>query len=346
MNYAPIIIPTLNRYKHLKECVESLALCTHADKTDLYIGLDYPPSEKYVEGWRKVKEYVYTIKGFKSVTILERKENFGAAKNSIELRKYVFEKYDTVIYTEDDNVFSPCFLDYINKGLEKYKDDERVVAIGGYFDNELYNFCSKDSTIIKIKGTFNAWGYGCWKNKYQKLFDSIKPDYRRYVFSKKQNVIKLFARKEQCKRLLFWLEVNPKLDRPCDVTYSISTYINNWFIVYPLIPIVRNEGYDGTGINCGEELDNAHSNRMISNDVYYNFIDNFTEQNMLKYSKLWAKKLDKDFLSYKERIIIISFLFFSLFFDYKIVLKLLSVKKKMFKLIKHVLWRLYNCFAK
>ncbi len=48
--YAPVLIPTLNRYEHFKRCLESLELCTGADKTDVYVGLDFPPSEKYHKG--------------------------------------------------------------------------------------------------------------------------------------------------------------------------------------------------------------------------------------------------------------------------------------------------------
>ena len=35
-NFAPVLIPTLCRYDHLKRCIESLSACTHAEKTDLY----------------------------------------------------------------------------------------------------------------------------------------------------------------------------------------------------------------------------------------------------------------------------------------------------------------------
>ena len=47
-HYAPVIIVTLNRYEHFKRCLDSLEKCTGANKTDVYVGLDYPPSEKYV----------------------------------------------------------------------------------------------------------------------------------------------------------------------------------------------------------------------------------------------------------------------------------------------------------
>ena len=56
-NYAPVIIPTLNRYDHFVRCIQSLAKCTDASETDLIIGLDFPPSDKYVDGYKRIKEY-------------------------------------------------------------------------------------------------------------------------------------------------------------------------------------------------------------------------------------------------------------------------------------------------
>lgn len=52
--YAPVLIPTLNRYEHFKRCLESLERCTGADMTDVYVGLDYPTSDKYRKGWQKI----------------------------------------------------------------------------------------------------------------------------------------------------------------------------------------------------------------------------------------------------------------------------------------------------
>ena len=72
--YAPVLITTLNRYEHFKRCVESLSRCTHAEKTELVIGLDYPPNEKYVAGWEKISEYVKSISGFGKITILNVKK--------------------------------------------------------------------------------------------------------------------------------------------------------------------------------------------------------------------------------------------------------------------------------
>ena len=53
MKYAPVIIPTMNRYNHFYACLESLERCTGSEHTDVYVALDYPPSEKYVDGWKE-----------------------------------------------------------------------------------------------------------------------------------------------------------------------------------------------------------------------------------------------------------------------------------------------------
>lgn len=34
---------------------------------------------------------------------------------------FIFEKYESWILSEDDNLFSPNFLDYVNQNLEIYK---------------------------------------------------------------------------------------------------------------------------------------------------------------------------------------------------------------------------------
>ena len=74
--YAAILIPTMCRYEHLKRCVDSLSKNELAEKTELYIGIDYPPEKKYLEGWKKVTEYVKNeVLGFKRVNLFAHESN-------------------------------------------------------------------------------------------------------------------------------------------------------------------------------------------------------------------------------------------------------------------------------
>ena len=124
MTYYPVGIPTLCRYEHFRRCVESLRNNTHANKTELVVGLDYPPSDKYKDGYEKISKYVDTIDGFAKVTVFRHKENLGAVGNWAYVQNYIFQNYDAAIMSEDDNEFAPCFLEYMDRCLEKYADDE------------------------------------------------------------------------------------------------------------------------------------------------------------------------------------------------------------------------------
>ena len=311
MTYYPVIIPTLNRYQHFKECVKSLAACTHADKTELVIGLDYPPSEKYVEGWKQIKTYIPTITGFAKVTVFEHDHNLGPAGNSNALEQYVTGKYDAWIYTEDDNVFSPCFLDYMDKCLEKYRNDEKVMAICSYINKNEFYKNQNSNTVLRLTGAFNAWGYGIWKHKYEIYKKIIIPDYREKICNNPKGVIKAFNRPELFKNFMEWLESKPELNRPCDVTYEMTNLVLDKYVIYPTEYIGKNMGFDGSGVNCGEDESNIFSNRIITSAKNYELVDNFTrildKKNQLCFNKTQNRHINVKKRFYYRLLVIFYF---------------------------------------
>lgn len=244
-NFAPVLIPTLNRHVHFKRCVESLALCIHANKTDLFIALDYPLNESHWEGYRIIKEYLPSITGFKSVTVFERNTNFGVRKNLIDARKVIFGKYDRLILSEDDNVFAPSFLNFVNKGLEVYKDRDDIFAVAGY--NSPWNMPSWYKSDVYLRQGFVAWGVGVWRDKWNKVDWSL--DSFNSMLSNKENYRVL---KKYYQRFL------PQLLRIRDTGIItgdgfLFLYLlhNNMYSVYPTKTRVRNTGHDGSGVHCG-----------------------------------------------------------------------------------------------
>ena len=192
-NLAPVIIPTLCRYDHFKRLMESLNKCTWADKTDVYIGLDYPAKEEHRDGWMKIKRFLCEERFcFKKIVVFEREYNYGVKgenNNISALIKYVSTYYDRWIFSEDDNVFSPNFLVYINKGLEKFKNDKSVFAINGY--RHFYNVKFKENTFFRQNIDFSAWGYGIWKDRYEQMTHNMTREYLRkclYSFQKWKKV--------------------------------------------------------------------------------------------------------------------------------------------------------------
>ena len=285
MIFYPIIIPTLNRNNHFRECVESLSLNTHADKTELIIGLDYPPNEKYRKGWASIKQYIPQIKGFNKVTVFERKENLGSAKNTEELAHYALSKYDAYIFTEDDNIFSPCFLDFINKGLEKYKEDESILAVSGYMQPVDYGESTKSSNVMRLQ-SYPAWGIGLWKRSQNELDTKMPDHYMRYICNHKKLLIKLKKNLRSLYQLIFWTKNNPSLDRKCDFTIGCYQIINSKYTIVPTSSLVRNMGYDGTGENCGSLEKDIFSKQIVSQDTHFEINDRLTyEDNKLLIEK-------------------------------------------------------------
>ena len=268
-NFAPVLIPTLNRYKHFKRCVESLAECTHAEKTDLYIALDYPLNESHWDGYKKIANYVNEIKGFKAVVIIKRDKNYGAIKNVKEARKEIFKKYDRIIVSEDDNEFSPNFLDYINKGLEKFEDDENVLAVSGY--------CQPIKIPINYNGNYYyqrrlpAWGFGIWKKKWKNFYYSHDD---LISFTKKwSNAWKLYERSQRHFGSVLGA-IKDGRDFYGDMAVGFYMTMNeNVRCISPTISKVRNHGHDGTGVHCGNMNIDIYKMQEIDKEKDFQYIN-------------------------------------------------------------------------
>lgn len=244
--YAPVIIPTCNRYQHLKKCIESLAACTHAEDTELYISVDYPPNESYRQGWKEVKEYVQNIQGFKEVHLWLQDSNLGSGKNGTFLVDKVFEEHTYLIFTEDDNVFAPAFLDYMNKMLVRFEKDPRVLSISGF---SLSNF--HYSSKIYKSYTFMPWGNGKWKDKWYYLQGLDQPQiYEEYSKNIFKNIRLYFYNKGVFCGYVTRLTRRIHNYYMTDSTQTLLFYLLGCYSIFPTKSLVRNLGFDGSGIHC------------------------------------------------------------------------------------------------
>lgn len=264
-NYAPVLIGTLSRYEHFKRCVESLAECTHAEKTDLYIALDYPLNESHWDGYKQIANYVNKIEGFKAVVIIKRDKNYGVLRNYNEAQQEIFNKYDRIIVSEDDNEFSPNFLNYINSGLTKYKQNDDIFAICGYnYPIDIPK--SYNANIYMWKG-FSGWGCGFWRNKLNKVNFSV--DELNGFLKKLNNIRKL--NRYAGHYLPALLNILKKKHMTGDTAFCMHIIKNNMYCVFPVISKVRNYGHDGTGVHCG--FSNNFCNQIIDKNISFIFND-------------------------------------------------------------------------
>ncbi|MCK9160417.1 MAG: glycosyltransferase, partial [Bacteroidaceae bacterium] len=84
MILAPILLFVYNRPAHLQQAIKSLLLNDEAINSLLFIYSDAAKDEDDLSNVEEVRQYIHTIKGFASVTIIEREKNWGLAQNIID----------------------------------------------------------------------------------------------------------------------------------------------------------------------------------------------------------------------------------------------------------------------
>ena len=309
MKTAPVVIPTLNRYEHLRNCIESLAANKYAADTDLYISVDYPPASKYEEGYKKVLEYVGgTIEGFRNVYVFIQKENLGPSENGRFLYDKVWENTDRLIYTEDDNIFSPNYLEYMNGMLDKYEDDREIFAINGYlWPVEL----TKKDGVFKT-GFFSAWGCGLWKDRLEEFAKFRREDIANYLKDKNNrramkewsyHVYKnaLYIASDKYYLPVYRTNSEEKELRDSDFIIAVYLFITGKKTIIPYLSKVRNMGHDGTGENCNTIGGDAFDYQLIDDRDSYEISD---AEILDKKDADILKKFfdDKDSASLKEHI--------------------------------------------
>lgn len=254
-NFAPVLIPTLNRAVHFKRCIESLSECVDADKTDIFIFLDYPLKATHCQGYEIIKDYLPGIKGFKTVNVIEREKNYGAVDNFFKSMQYVFERYDRLIFSEDDNVFAPSFLKFINKGLDVYEERQDIFSITGYnHPVPIPEWYKHDAYLITA---FSAWGVGLWRDKWDKIDWSL--DSYKIMLSQPDNF--KILNKDYQKYLPQLLRIRDTGVITADGFLFLYLLHNKMYSIYPTKTRVRNQGHDGSGEHC--QYDNTYLNQTV-----------------------------------------------------------------------------------
>lgn len=244
MNYSPIIIFAFNRVDTLRNTVSSLLNNEEAKESELFVYVDGPRKQKpgEAEKVKTVQEFVKTINGFKNVTYSFSEENKGLGTSIIAGVTEVINRYGRAIVLEDDLVFSSNFLAFMNDGLNRYENEQKVFSICGYtnkvkvpkgYDHDAY-FCTRSS----------SWGWGTWADRWNTVDWELK-DWSRY-----KKMGRAFNRwgGSDCFRML-------RSVKECGATswairFGFFQFLQDKLSLFPIVSKVRNDGFDGAGTNC------------------------------------------------------------------------------------------------
>lgn len=283
--YAPIVLFVYNRPEHTRLTMEALQKNTLAKDSELFIYSDAAKSKNDEIKVEEVREYIKKISGFKQVVIIERKRNFGLANSIIDGVTKIVNEYGKIIVLEDDLVTSPYFLNFMNKGLELYKDDPKVASIHGY----VYPIDNLPETFF-IKGA-DCWGWATWSDKWsvfepsgQKLLDKI----RKLKLEKEMDFNGSYGYVEMLKSQIIGK------NNSWAIRWYASAFLKDMLTLYPGKSYVQNIGFDSQATHCKSKTNifNTDLNKKL---VIYK-IDIKEDLAARKKFEIFFKKINPNFI--------------------------------------------------
>ena len=243
MSYAPILLFVYNRPEHTRRCIESLLKNSLASESNLFIYADGAKDSTQQEAVNEVRNYIRSIQGFKQITLMERSENWGLARNIINGVTTQVNRYGKVIVLEDDLVVSPYFLQFMNDALEVYKNEPRVGHI------QACDF-TQDSSLpatFLIKWT-GSWGWATWDRAW-KHFNPNGNELLQELEERKLTHVFDFNGKYGFTRMLR-RQIEGK-NNSWAIRWNASLFLKDILSLNVGRSLVQNEGFDGSGTNCG-----------------------------------------------------------------------------------------------
>lgn len=241
--YAPILLFVYNRPEHVRRNIQALLKNELAAESELFIYSDAAKDETSQAAVKEVRAFIRSIQGFKKITITERAENWGLARSIIDGVTTQINRYGRVIVLEDDLVVAPHFLQFMNDALETYRDEERVGHIQAC--DFTHDPSLPDTFLIKWTG---SWGWATWDRAWKHFnadgkallteLESRKLTYT-FDFNGKYGYTRMLRRQIEGKNNSWAIRWNASLFLKGILSLNVGK------------SLVQNEGFDGSGTNCG-----------------------------------------------------------------------------------------------
>jgi glycosyltransferase involved in cell wall biosynthesis len=240
---APIALFVYNRPAHTRRTVESLRANQLAPQSDLFVFSDAARNEATATAVQEVRQVVSTIKGFRSVTVIERERNFGLGNSIINGVTHLCHEFGRVIAMEDDLLTTPDFLTFMNQALNYYEAEPRIFSISGF------NFALREPGCNLYDALFfyrsSSLGWGTWKDRWEKA-DWLVADYGSFCNDKDQQ--RRFNRGGEDLSGMLALQMAGRIDSWA-IRWAYSHFKQDALALLSTRPRIYHFGSDGSGTN-------------------------------------------------------------------------------------------------
>lgn len=241
---APIALFVYSRLDHTQQTVAALQANALAADSALYIFADAARRSELEQAVADVRRYIRTIGGFRSVTIIEREQNWGLARSIIDGVSRLCDEFGRVIVVEDDVITAPGFLRFMNEALDGYADSEPVMHVSGYMFPVKSPERLPETFFYRVP---TCWGWATWQRAWRHFNpDSVATLSRITAGGQRREFdiegsfdYTLMLQNQSAGRIDSWA-----------VRWYASIFLRHGLCLHPARSLTNNIGLDNSGEHC------------------------------------------------------------------------------------------------
>jgi len=244
-NLAPIALFVYNRPEHTRRTLNYLQKNLLADESRLFVFSDAAKTDADITKVEQVRHLIKEVTGFKSVKVIERKQNLGLAESIISGVTQLVNEYGKIIVFEDDLLSSPHTLQYFNDALKRYASEEKVMHIGAY----MYNLKGGKLPETFFYRAAGSWGWATWARAWK----DFEPDIDKLIPQFDKEKINRFSIGHT---MNFWKQVQAfkaGKNNSWAIRWYASVFLKGGLTLNPSRSLINNIGNDGTGVHSNPE---------------------------------------------------------------------------------------------
>lgn len=219
------------------------------------------------------------------VKMLFQETNLGCGAGPVAGFRWFFDQVNEGIILEDDCLPDISFFRFCREMLEKYRDNESVVAVSGCNLNYQY----KDGSVFYSR-YFNMWGWATWKRVIEKIDFEMKL-WKNFTTLKKYRFLISRLGFTDWGWIHYWMKqfnyVNPH--DTWDYIFLFHQLYERKYCVFPASNLVINLGF---GLHATHTLEETHPVSYLKHEpLSFPLLDNRKLKNDKHFEEHYIKKI-------------------------------------------------------
>lgn len=168
-----LAITLYRRPNYTRQLFDALKKCYGVKDYTIFISCDH--DDRFRDDCLEVQAMADEFSRWHENTfIYVNNPRLGIDINKLFILPIAFKYSDFVIFYEDDTIPAPDTLRYF-EWCRQFKDDPNCIAIctyDRYHDQHYHDLVMKyqSHSVIQKPGIFSIWGWGTWKDRYDRIY--------------------------------------------------------------------------------------------------------------------------------------------------------------------------------